>query len=229
MTTFAHHGEAKPTGSIGFHVIPKEASEYTWRDVVKHGLPQRGLSEEVNRWRWRNIPNLWRGVWRVAAARVLGINMVYGSVYATAIRKDGTVIDYGLASMRVVTTAGVGYIVDAFQNSVELENMIYHGIGEDNTAENVADTALGTELTTEYASDNTRPTGSATEGASANIFRTVGTNTVDGEAAIVEHGIFNQAANSGGVLLDRSVFTVINLAGGDSLQTTYDLTFSAGS
>ena len=53
------------------------------------------------------------------------------------------------------------------------------------------------------------------------------TNTVDGAAAVTEHGIFSAA--SGGILLDRSVFSVINLASGDSIQSTYQLTFTAGS
>lgn len=135
----------------------------------------------------------------------------------------------GLASLRVVTTAGVNFIVDAFQNSVELEILKYHGIGTGTNAEAAADTALQTELTTQYNPNDTRATGSLTEGASANIYRTVGTNTVDGAVAITEHGIFSQAATGGGTLLDRSVFSADNLSSGDSLQTTYDLTLTAGS
>lgn len=136
--------------------------------------------------------------------------------------------DYGVVSTKVVTTAGVGFIVDAFQNLLELEIMKYHGLGTNNTAEASGDTALGAELTTAYNPDNTRATGSLTEGASANIFRTVGTNTVDGSAAVVEHGIFSQSATGGGTLLDRSVFSVVNLSSGDALQSTYDLTLNAG-
>jgi hypothetical protein len=139
------------------------------------------------------------------------------------------VLNYGLLSNRVVTTVGVGYIVDAFQNLVEPENMKFHGFGTGTTAEAVGDTTLVTELTTQYATDNTRPTGSLAEGASGNIFRTVGTLSPDtgGTIAITEHGIFSAA--SGGVLLDRSVFSAVNLvAGSDSLQVTYEITFSAG-
>lgn len=135
----------------------------------------------------------------------------------------------GLASLRVVTTAGVGFFVDAFQNSVELEIMRYHGLGTGTNAEAVGDTALQTELTTQYNPDSTRATGSLTEGASANIYRTVGTNTFDASAAITEHGILSQAATGGGVLLDRSVFSVVNVASGDSIQSTYDHTQTAGS
>lgn len=136
--------------------------------------------------------------------------------------------DYGLVCQRLVTTAGVNFLVDAFQNSVELENLKYHGLGTGNTAENASDTALVTELTTEYNPNSTRAAGSTTEGASANIYRTVGTVTVDASAAVVEHGVFSQAATGGGTLLDRSVFSVVNLGNGDSLQATYELTCTAG-
>ncbi len=136
----------------------------------------------------------------------------------------------GLASFRVVTTAGVNFIVDAFQNTVELEDLKYHGIGTGSTAEAAGDTALVTELTTEYTG-NVRATGTTTEGASANIYRTVGTNTLDGTpgAALREHGIFSQAATGGGTLLDRTVYAAITLSSGDSLQSTYDHTQTAGS
>ena len=80
----------------------------------------------------------------------------------------------------------------------------------------------------QYTPDSTRATGTTTEGASANVYRTVGTNTVDASVAITEHGIFSQAATGGGTLLDRSLFSAVNLASGDSLQSTYDATFSAG-
>jgi len=146
-------------------------------------------------------------------------------------RADGSIEDYGIVGRHVVTTAGVNFIVDAFQNSVEVENLKFHGIGTGSTAEATGDTALVTELTTEYNPDNTRATGTTTEGASANIYRTVGTNTLDGTpgAALREHGIFSQAATGGGTLLDRTVYAAITLSSGDGLQSTYDLTCSAGS
>jgi hypothetical protein len=199
-------------------------------DILEHGAPQRGLSDEVNAWRLRNLRNLWRGARRIAAAKAMGIGHVYGALFITVTRGNGEVVPYGLASLRVVTDVGVGYIVDAFQNSVELENMKYHGYGTGATAESASQTALVTELTTQYASDSTRPTGTTTEGATANIYRTVATLSPDtgGTIAITEHGIFS--ASSSGVMLDRSVFSAVNLvAGSDSMTTTYDLTFPSGS
>ena len=142
---------------------------------------------------------------------------------------DFWIEDYGTVGRRVVTTAGVNFIVDAFQNSVEVENFKYHGWGTGGTAEAAGDTALVTELTTQYATDNTRPTGSQTEGASANIYRTVGTLDPDAAVAITEHGVFTQAATGGGTLLDRTLFSVINVAAsGDTLETTYEITIAAG-
>lgn len=202
--------------------------ELSLAEVAHFGLPRAGLDDHVNAWRTTNFRNLVRGARRALAARALGLSNFYGSLYLTRCSAGGEAVDLGLASMRVVTTAGVGFIVDAFQNLVEPENMKFHAIGTGAVAEAVGDTALGTELTTQYNPDSTRATGTTTE-AAANIFRTVGTNTVDAAVAITEHGILSQAATGGGVLLDRSVFAAVNLASGDSLQSTYDLTVAAGS
>jgi hypothetical protein len=187
-------------------------------------------------WRLRNLPKLLSGMWRVALAHVFtaitGFPVAYGSLY---LRKfDGARqvwVDYGLVGLKVVTTAGVGYIVDAFQNSVELENQKFHAFGTGTNAEASGDTALQTELTTQYATDNTRPTGTTTENG-ANVYRTVATFSPDsgGTIAVTEHGILSQAATGGGVLLDRTVFSAVNVvAGSDSIQSTYDITFTAGS
>jgi hypothetical protein len=101
--------------------------------------------------------------------------------------------------------------------------MKFHGIGTGTTAAAAGDTALQTESTTALNPDSTRATGSLTNNG-AQVFRTVGTNTVDATAAITEWGLLSQAATGGGTLFDRQVFSALNLASGDSLQTTYDLT-----
>jgi hypothetical protein len=195
--------------------------------VFSHGLPHPRLSWEVFAWRVRNLPCLLLGAWRVLFACLIGLPNIAGVLYLRVIRADGTILNYGTASFRVITTTGAGFIVDAFQNIVEAENMKFHAIGTGTNAEAVGDTALQTELTTQYNPDNTRATGSQTENGST-VYRTVGTNTVDATAAVTEHGILSQAATGGGVLLDRSQFSVINLASGDSIQSTYDLTVNTG-
>lgn len=159
--------------------------------------------------------------------RISSIVVVQSSLHGCIIRANGCVEPLGLLGYKVVTDVGVGYIVDAFQNLVELENQKFHGIGTGSTAEAAGETALVTELTTEYNPDSTRATGTTTEQA-ANIYKTVATNTLDGTpgAALREHGIFSAA--SAGVLLDRTLFAAITLSSGDGLQTDYRLTLTSG-
>lgn len=238
--TFAQ-GSTTPEGTLGLHVIrgnPSPGRELTVPEIIRHGLPRRDLPDEVNEWRERNGPNLVdpRMLKMYAArrfARWAELPYVWSQLWLRLIRGD-QIIDLGLAGCRVVTDAGVGFIVDAFQNTVELENMKFHGFGLDtgSTAEAAGNTALDSEFTTEYASDNTRPTGTTAEGASANIYQTVATFSPDsgGTLAVEEHGVFSQAATGGGVLLDRTVFATVNVvAGSDSLQATYELTLPSGS
>lgn len=225
-------GTAAPTGDLALTILGRRTPEphaATLRDVLAFGLPNRAQPEPVQRWKVANLPNLWRGARRVAAARALRLPHFYGELWLKVIPQDGPVLDLGLVSMRVVTNNGVGFIVDAFQNLVELENMKFHGLGTGSTAEAAGDSALVTELTTEYTGD-VRATGTTTEAAS-NIFQTVATNTLDGTpgAALREHGIFSQAATGGGVLLDRTVFAAITLSSGEALQSTYNFTITAGS
>lgn len=162
-------------------------------------------------------------------ARAMGVPVMLSVLKAKVQKADGLWIDYGVLSTKVVTNAGVAFLVDAWQNIVELEIMKYHGVGTGATAEAAGDTALVTESTTALNPDSTRATGSLAEGATANIFRSIGTVTFDAVAAITEHGLFSQAATGGGTLWDRSVFAAINVVSGDSIQFTYEVTFSAGS
>lgn len=143
-----------------------------------------------------------------------------GRLYATKIHKNGTRESLGLICTKLVTTVGVAFIVDAFQNITEIETMKYHAAGTTATAEAAGDTALALEV-------ESRATGSLGEGASANIFKTVGTVAFTATRSIVEHGVLS--ASTGGVLLDRSVFASIGVDNGDSIEFTYELTLPAGS
>lgn len=183
---------------------------------------------DMSAWRDSNRENLERGRHHIELARRFGIPTFYGALYARIMRNGSIFRDYGLISLRVVTTVGAQYLVDAMQGLVEPELMHFHGIGTSNTAESAGDTILGSELTSLYSTANTRAAGSLTEGASATVFKTVGTNTVTGAATITEHGIFSDPTVGSGTLLDRSVFAGIGLAANDSLETTYELTFATG-
>lgn len=143
-----------------------------------------------------------------------------GRLYAVHKRGGVVVQDLGLISTKVVTDAGVAYLVDAMQGSVEPEVLRFHGTGTGTTAEAASQTALVTET-------GSRVSGTLTEGTTANIFRTVATVPYTSTLAITEHGIFS--ASSAGTMLDRSVFAVVNVINGDSIQFTYELTFPSGS
>ena len=196
-------------------------------DVAREfGLPRPGQPREVREWKQANEEHLYRGI-RDLENIERGRGPVFmGALWAEVLYRDQTV-NLGLISARVVTTAGVNFMRDAFLNTTELENMKFHGMGTGTTAEATSDTALVTELTTAYATDNTRPTGTLVSGGTG-IFQTVATVTVDASVAATEHGIFSQAATGGGTLLDRSVFAVVNLASTEAIQFTYNLTMPAG-
>jgi len=129
----------------------------------------------------------------------------------------------GAFGPNLIVNAGEAFLVDAWQNIVELEIMRFHGCGVGVAAAGETDTALGTESTTALNPDSTRATGSLTE-ASASVFRTVGTLTFDATAAITEWGLFSLSGTGTGVMWSRIVFSAINVASADSIQFTYDLT-----
>lgn len=140
---------------------------------------------------------------------------------AKFIGKDGTVKDYGVVSRRKVTTAFANYVVDSLQNSTTypLSAFKYHDSGTGTTAEANSQTALITPCA------EARDEGTQVEGASANIYRSVATHTYAGTFAITEHGLFS--ASSSGTMMDRSLFSAINVVSGDSIQFTYELTVNA--
>jgi hypothetical protein len=184
-------------------------------------------------WRIKNAiqPVYWGGFIANLAAKALtkitGIPTLTAELEARVIKSDGSVIDYGVVSYRVVTDTGVASLVDDWQaGTPRINDLKYAGVGTGTAAEDQTDAALGTESTTVLNPDSTRATCTMTQ-PSANVVRAVGTLTFDGSAAITEHGIFNQAATGGGVMWDRSVFSAINVASGDSIQLTYNLTVNA--
>jgi len=139
-------------------------------------------------------------------------------------------VDYGIVSRRVLTDAGIAYIVDDFDNGsggADVSNFNFHGCGTGTNAEAVGDTTLQAESTTALNPDSTRATGSRSQPA-ANQYRSAGTLTFDAAAAVTEHGLFSTSGTGTGTLLDRSVFSPINVASGDSITFTYTLSLTAG-
>lgn len=222
--------EIRPHGTLHLKkiTVPKRPKVDSLRDAIRYGTARTNLTR-LGRWQRSNRENFERSLEDQAqfdAGRLFAI----GHLWLQKIRLDGQVEDYGLVSCRVVTDTGVAFIVDAFQNLTELENMKFHALGTGTTAEAATQTALVTELTTQYSASNTRPTGTTGEkSGDAKTYETTATITVSATVANTEHGIFSAATSGTGVMLDRSVYSVVNLASGESLQATYDLTFPSGS
>ena len=199
-------GITKPTGTLFIKKVPAPVAPLSWR--VKNAL------------KWAYIKG-WLATFIAAPiARTFGIATVLGKLEARHVSKDGKVTDYGVLGYRVVTTAFVNFVVDQLQTETSVfGDFKYHDGGVGVTAEAITDTAI------ETTDGEARATGTQTESA-ANAYRSVGTISYTSTKAVTEHGLFNDATT--GTLMDRTVFSAINVANGDSIQFTYTLTVSAG-
>ena len=150
------------------------------------------------------------------------VTEMIGCLYAKVQRKDGTFKDYGLVSVREVTSAFAKLLVDSMTTSGDsITDFHQHKMGAGSTAETDTQTALVTPQAGAQAG-----AGAGTHGAASNVYQTLGTLTAGSAYGCREHGVFN--ASTGGILLDRSVVTNISLNTDDVVTWTYELTVSAG-
>jgi len=117
----------------------------------------------------------------------------------------------------VVVTVGKNYLATWLTAATQADFfMQYIGLGTGTSAANASDTALETELSSRVAGTLT---------PSGNVWQNIasfgpGVNT----GAITESGIFSES--TGGTMFARQTFPVINKGSGDSLQVTWQVTFS---
>ncbi len=158
--------------------------------------------------------------------RTIGFTVVTSRLLLKLHKSTGEWVDYGVVGYRVVTTAFITALASSLHLQASPGNLFYHAIGVGIAAAAIGDTGMGTELTTEYNPDNTRATGTHT--SAAGVYESVGTNTIDsGTPAVTEHGVMG-AATGASTLIDRHTFAAVNMVAGDSLVSTYQLTFTAG-
>lgn len=201
-----NQGLISAKGDLAIKVIRTPRADMKWKlsNVLTLKYIQGWLAEKIG----------------MPIARKMGVLVALGKVEATLIKADGTKVHYGVLSRRVVTTAFVNFVVDQLQTETSVfGDFKFHDSGVGTTAENVTDTGM------ETTDGESRATGTQTESA-ANAYRSVGTISYTTTKAITEHGLFNDA--SAGTLMDRSVFSAINVVNGDSIQFTYTLTLTAG-
>lgn len=134
--------------------------------------------------------------------------------------RNGNVIGERTVLNKKVTTAFVNFIVDQLiAESSIFGDFKYHDSGIGVGAEGAGDTALGTPC------GESRTTGTQVEGAQTYEYKSIATHTYAGTFAITEHGLFNAA--SGVTLMDRTVFSAINVVASDKIEFTFTIQFSA--
>lgn len=114
----------------------------------------------------------------------------------------------------LVVTAGKNYVADRIKNNSTV--MSHMAIGTGSTAAAAGNTALGSE------SARTALTSSTVSSNEIVYVDTFAAGT--GTGAITEAGIFN--ASSGGTMLCRTVFSVVNKGANDAMTITWTVTVS---
>lgn len=235
-------GISRPFGVLRVSKVERPPQRsMTWKELLYWSFPRPELyydDREVFFWRMRNWPQMAAQLWwlrrAIRASRKSGCILGYGKLFLTHWHgKTGFQQVLGLASLHAVTDVFVNDVVDEMDEATDdasLKLYNFHGIGTGVTGAAQTDTDIETELTTEYNPNSTRATGSQSQ-PSANIYQTVATNTLDsGTPAVTEQGVLTSATVGAGTLCDRHTFAAKNLDGtaGDGLQSTYQLTFTAG-
>lgn len=169
------------------------------------------------------VPGVGRLLWTPDQGQaILPGGLVFGSNLEAAIIREGRVIDRVDLGSGLVTTAGVVYLAADFAaGASDINAMNWHGSGIGTTAPVIANTAL--ENTTGAPA---RVSGTQSTPGATNIYRSVATTAYTSTLAITEWGLFS--ASTAGTMWDRKTFTALNVANGDSIQWTYDLTITAG-
>ena len=135
-----------------------------------------------------------------------------GELRITVTNPEGN-IKHETVVPNLVVTAGKDYIAERMKDATTTA-MSHMAIGTGTTAAAVGDTALGAE-----AGRVTLTSTTVTNNAVAYV-ATFGAGT--GTGAITEAGLFN--ASSGGDMLCRTVFSVINKGAADTLGITWTVT-----
>ena len=138
---------------------------------------------------------------------------VTGSVQICVFDKDGNVKDERKINNLVVTT-GKNFIASRMVGTPTA--MSHMAIGAGTTAAAAGNTALESEL------GRVTLTSGVASGAVVTYVATFGAGT--GTGAVTEAGILN--AGSGGTLLCRSTFAVVNKGADDGMSITWQITVS---
>lgn len=164
----------------------------------------------------------WRAYWRYMVYKFIKwcrreyVTPCY--LYAKVFHPDGTIIDLGVISRMVITTAGVNALAST-ATPIGINTFNYHDSGTGTNAEAIGDTGLQTPAgPARVAGTQSNPT--------AGTYQSVTTISYTTTQTITEHGLFS--ASSGGTVWDRSVFAGIGVVNGSGIQFTYTCSMVAG-
>jgi hypothetical protein len=129
--------------------------------------------------------------------------------------KNGNVKDERNINNLIVNT-GLNFICDRMKNDETA--MTHMALGSGSTAAAASDTSLGSQLGSREALDSDTV-------SSNTITYTSSFEAGDATGAVTEAGIFNAA--SGGTMLCRTVFAVVNKSADDSLSVSWQISLTA--
>jgi hypothetical protein len=129
--------------------------------------------------------------------------------------KNGNIKDERLIENLIVDT-GLNFICDRMKDDETA--MTHMALGSGSTAAAAGDTTLGSQLGSREALDSSTVTNNQ-------IVYVSSFEAGDATGAVTEAGIFNAA--SGGTMLCRTVFSVVNKAADDTLTVNWTITLTA--
>jgi len=128
---------------------------------------------------------------------------------------------YSMRGANLVTTTGKALVAGRINGSGSPAAATYIAIGIGTTAAAVGDTTLESEITTNGGQRASATASLTTTDTTDDTARLVKTFSFTGSFAVTEAGALNAA--SAGTLLNRQVFSAVNVVSGDSLQVTIDI------
>lgn len=129
-----------------------------------------------------------------------------------------------LRMANLVTSAGLAGIASRINGAGSEAAFTYIAIGTGTTAAAAGDTALETEITTGGGARAAATASRTTTTVTNDTATLVHTFTFSASFAVTEAGALNAA--SAGVLLNRQVFSAVNVVSSDTLQVTIDVSLA---
>lgn len=128
---------------------------------------------------------------------------------------------YNMRGANLTTTTGKAGVAGRIGASGSPAAFTYIAIGTGTTAAAIGDTTLQTEITTGGGARAAATVSLVTTDTTNDTARAVVTFTFTAGFAVTEAGLLNAA--SAGTLLNRQVFSAVNVVSGDTLQVTIDI------